>query len=129
MASWGGVNNIYATLASPNATSTAWSLPVTITGNRELKIMAKTFAVTGGSDPTKATKKIETFGLEDATPTTSITGPSGSVLTKYHLHRHGHRQRRQRGRRPVLLVPQLEQPVPAGRRERLVQLQHLPRPA
>jgi PKD repeat protein len=81
MASWGGVNNIYATLASPNATSTAWSLPVTITGNRELKIMAKTFAVTGGSDPTKATKKIETFGLEDATPTTSITGPSGSVLT------------------------------------------------
>jgi trimeric autotransporter adhesin len=79
--SWGAVNNIYATLASPNATSTAWSLPVTITGNRELKIMAKTFAVTGGSDPTKATKKIESFGLEDATPTTSITGPSGSVLT------------------------------------------------
>jgi PKD repeat protein len=82
MASWGSVNNIYANLASPNATSTAWSLPVTLTGNRELQVMAKTFQITGGgSDPTKAIKKFETFGIEDATPTTSITGPSGSVLT------------------------------------------------
>jgi PKD repeat protein len=81
MVSWGPSNNIYANLASPDATSTAWSLPVTLTGNRELQVMAKTFAVTGGSDPTKATKKFETFGLDDQTPTTSITGPSGSVLT------------------------------------------------
>ena len=81
MVSWGPSNNIYASLASPNATSTAWSLPVTLTGNRELQVMAKTFAVTGGSDPTKAIKKFETFGLDDATPTTSINGPSGSVLT------------------------------------------------
>jgi PKD repeat protein len=81
MVSWGPANNIYANLSSPNATSTAWSLPVTLTGNRELQVMAKTFAVTGGSDPTKAIKKFETFGLEDATPTTSINGPSGSVLT------------------------------------------------
>jgi large repetitive protein len=43
--------------------------------------MAKTFAVTGGSDPTKAIKKIESFGIDDQTPTTSINGPSGSVLT------------------------------------------------
>jgi len=81
MVSWGPSNNIFASLASPNATSTAWSLPVTLTGNRELQVMAKTFAVTGGSDPTKAIKKFETFGLDDATPTTSINGPSGSVLT------------------------------------------------
>ncbi len=81
MVSWGPSNNIFANLAAPNATSTAWSLPVTLTGNRELQVMAKTFAVTGGSDPTKAIKKFETFGLEDATPTTSINGPSGSVLT------------------------------------------------
>jgi hypothetical protein len=54
---------------------------VTITGNRELQVMAKTFAVTGGSDPTKATKKLESFGIQDQTPTTSISGPSGSVLT------------------------------------------------
>jgi hypothetical protein len=36
--------------------------------------MAKAFAVTGGSDPTKPIKKFETFGLQDQTPTTSITG-------------------------------------------------------
>jgi PKD repeat protein len=81
MVSWGPANNVYANLASPNATSTAWSLPVTLTGNRELQVMAKTFALNGTSDPTKATKKFETFGLEDQTPTTSISGPSGSVLT------------------------------------------------
>jgi PKD repeat protein len=81
LTTWGGVNNVYANLATANATATAWSLPVTITGNRELQIMAKTFAVTGGSDATKAVKKIESFGIDDQTPTTSINGPSGSVLT------------------------------------------------
>jgi hypothetical protein len=67
MASWGPANNVFASLASPNATSTAWSLPVTLTGNRELQVMAKAFAVTGGSDPTKPIKKFETFGLQDQT--------------------------------------------------------------
>jgi hypothetical protein len=80
LVSWGPVNNIYASLASANATATAWTLPVTITGNRELQVMAKTFAVTGGSDATKAVKKFESFGIDDQTPTTSISGPSGSVL-------------------------------------------------
>jgi PKD repeat protein len=81
LTTWGGVNNIYASLATANAASTAWSLPVTITGNRELQVMAKTFAVSGASDPTKAIKKIESFGVDDQTPTTSISGPSGNVLT------------------------------------------------
>ena len=81
LVTWGGVNNVYASLASANATSTAWSLPVTITGNRELQVMAKTFAVTGGSDATKAIKKFESFSIDDQTPTTSINGPGGSVLT------------------------------------------------
>jgi PKD repeat protein len=80
LVSWGGINNIYASLATENATSTAWSLPVTITGNRELQVMAKTFAVTGGSDATKAVKKFESFSVDDQTPTTGISGPSGSVL-------------------------------------------------
>jgi PKD repeat protein len=80
LTTWGGVNNIYASLDTPNAASTAWSLPVTITGNRELQVMAKTFAVGGSSDPSKAIKKIESFGIDDQTPTTSINGPSGSVL-------------------------------------------------
>jgi hypothetical protein len=80
MVSWGGSNNIYASLASTNAASTAWSLPVTVTGNRELQLMAKTFTTAGTSDATKAIKKIESFGVDDQTPTTSINGPSGSVL-------------------------------------------------
>jgi PKD repeat protein len=79
--SWGGSNNFYASLASTNAASTAWSLPVTITGNRELQLMAKTFNTAGGSDATKAIKKVESFGIDDQTPTTGISGPSGSVLT------------------------------------------------
>jgi len=81
MVSWGGSNNIYASLGSTNAASTAWSLPVTITGNRELQLMAKTFNTAGGSDATKAVKKIESFGVDDQTPTTGISGPGGSVLT------------------------------------------------
>ena len=80
LVTWGAVNNIYASLATANATSTAWTLPVTITGNRELQVMAKTFAVTGGSDATKAIKKFESFSVDDQTPTTSISGPGGSVL-------------------------------------------------
>ncbi|MGH2816289.1 MAG: Ig-like domain-containing protein, partial [Actinomycetota bacterium] len=79
--SWGGSNNIYASLANTNAASTAWSLPVTVTGNRELQLMAKTFTAAGTSDATKAIKKIESFGVDDQTPTTSINGPTGSVLT------------------------------------------------
>jgi trimeric autotransporter adhesin len=71
---------VVASLATANATSTAWTLPVTITGNRELQVMAKTFAVTGGGDATKAVKKFESFSVDDQTPTTSINGPSGSVL-------------------------------------------------
>src|SRR5919201_2144439 len=81
MTSWGPSNNVYASLATTNATSTAWSLPVTITGNHQLLLTAKTFAVTGGSDATKALKKIESFSFDDQTPSTSITGPTGGVLT------------------------------------------------
>jgi PKD repeat protein len=77
LVTWGAANTINVNLASPNATSTSWSLPLTISGNRLLKAQAKTFAVNGSSDATKAIKKFETFGLADETPTTSITGPSG----------------------------------------------------
>lgn len=74
--SWGGSNNIYATLGA-GTTNRVWTLPVTIVGNRNLQIMAKTFGTNGQNDSTKAIKKIESFSLDDQTPTTSITGPSG----------------------------------------------------
>lgn len=81
MTTWGAANNFPAALASSNATRTAWSVPVTVLGNRQLQITATTVAVTGGSDPVKAVKRIESFSFDDTTPSTSISGPSGSVLT------------------------------------------------
>ncbi len=50
-----------------------------VTTNRNLLVSAQAFtAATGGTgDSTQATKKIESFSIEDQTPTTGITGPSG----------------------------------------------------
>jgi len=48
-----------------------------VVGNRRLQIMAKTIAGSGAGDRTKAVKRVESFGLEDETPATSITGPLG----------------------------------------------------
>jgi hypothetical protein len=79
---WGGSNNIFATLAAGSTTTTprAWSLPITITGNHPLMLMAKTFGNSGSSDATKATKKIESFSFDDQTPATGISGPTASIL-------------------------------------------------
>ena len=71
-----GETNILATLATPGATSTAYSLPLTLTGTAPLFLYARTFSG-GGSDPSKATKKIEMFSLDDKTPDTAIAGPIG----------------------------------------------------
>jgi large repetitive protein len=57
LVTWGGVNNVHASLATANASSTAWSLPVTITGNRELQLMAKTFTVAGASAATRRSRR------------------------------------------------------------------------
>jgi len=77
---WGSANSINATLGA-GTLSRSWSLPVTITGNRRLQIMARTIATSGAGDRTKAVKKIESFGLEDQTPATSITSPPGGILS------------------------------------------------
>ncbi|GAA1478315.1 hypothetical protein GCM10009623_27610 [Nocardioides aestuarii] len=71
-------NTLDATL-SGSGTTRGWTIPATVTGNRELLVSAQAFtAATGGTgDSTQATKKIESFGLTDQTPTTSISGPSG----------------------------------------------------
>ncbi len=80
LTTWGAANTIDVTLANPNATTTNWSQQLTITGNRALRIQARTVAVNGSSDATKASKKIETFGTADKTPTASISGPTLSPL-------------------------------------------------
>ena len=66
-----------SSLDRPGATSTAWSLPVTISGNRQMQVLARTVGLNGTNDSSKAMKKFETFGLADQTPNTAITGPSG----------------------------------------------------
>jgi PKD repeat protein len=80
LVSWGGFNAVDAeTIASPGATTSAWAQTFTISGNRRLQILARTHAVNGSNDSSKAVKKIETFGLTNPTPNTSITGPIGVV--------------------------------------------------
>jgi PKD repeat protein len=71
---------VNATLDAGTGTTRTWHLDNRIvTTNRNMLVSAQAFtAATGGSgDTTKATKKFESFGTDDQTPTTNITGPSG----------------------------------------------------
>ena len=81
---WGNTSNtINATLASPGATSTAWSLSgLTISDNHRILLYSRTFGTNGTNEALTARplQRIETFGISDQTPTTSITGPSTSVI-------------------------------------------------
>ncbi|MBC9733466.1 PKD domain-containing protein [Nocardioides marmotae] len=82
LTTWGSTssNTIEATLAQPGGPSTAWTLPLTVANNRELKISARAISTSGGQDPSKATKKFETFGTADQAPNTSVSGPAGSLV-------------------------------------------------
>jgi PKD repeat protein len=73
-------NAINAVLETPGATETAWTLPLTISGNRKMRVLARTFALNGSNDPSKAQKKFESFGLTDQTPTTGISSPAAGVV-------------------------------------------------
>lgn len=77
LTTWGSTatNTFNATLDPGTGTTRTWRLPVTMTANRELIVRARAVAGNGTADNTKATKKYETFGTDDRTPTTSITGP------------------------------------------------------
>jgi hypothetical protein len=72
-------NWLNATLLPGTGTTRNWALPATVTSNRNLMVRAQAFtSATGGTgDSTIAEKRIESFGTEDQTPTTSINGPSG----------------------------------------------------
>ncbi len=75
--------SVNATLAA-GTTTRDWTLDNrVVTTNRNLLVSAQAFtAATGGTgDSTKATKKFESFGLDDTTPATSISGPSTSLLS------------------------------------------------
>jgi hypothetical protein len=81
LVTWGAANTINATLANPGATTTTWSLGLTIAGNLTLQATARTIALNGSQDTSKDANKFETFSTADKTPTASITGPSGVVPT------------------------------------------------
>ncbi|WP_210649111.1 PKD domain-containing protein [Nocardioides sp. SYSU D00065] len=76
---FGSTNNTLNATLSGTGTTRTWSVPATVTVNRNMIVTATAFtAATGGTgDSTPATKKFESFSLEDQTPTTSINGPSG----------------------------------------------------
>lgn len=79
LVTWGAANTINANLGA-GTTNRTWSLPLTISGNHKFQLLARTYGNNGSNDATKAVKKFETFGLADQTPTTSITGPPGSII-------------------------------------------------
>ncbi len=77
---WGSSAVIVSTLASPNATSTMWSLAVSLPVG-EYQVQAKTFGRTSSeTDATKAVKKIETFSFDDLPPTTKFSAPAAGLL-------------------------------------------------
>lgn len=78
---WGPSNTINATLGATTPTGRHWSLGLTINSTEQLTLKAKTFATNGTNDPTKASKKIETFVFSDLAPDTVISGPTGALLT------------------------------------------------
>jgi len=77
LATWGPINSINATLGEATAGKQPWSLTLSLEGNRRLQLKAQAFATNGSRDPSKALKKIETFGTTDQTPSTGINGPTG----------------------------------------------------
>ena len=101
---FGNTNNTLNATLSGTGTTRTWSIPATITTNRNLLVLAKAFPTTGAGDTTKATKKIESFSTGDQTPTTSISGPSG-IQSSTTFTMTGTANRRQRRQLAVVLVP------------------------
>ena len=75
---FGNTNNTLNATLDAGTTTRTWSIPATITTNRNLRVYAQAFtAATGGTgDSTKASKMFESFSTEDQTHD-DINGPSG----------------------------------------------------
>jgi PKD repeat protein len=84
LTTWGSTanNTINATLGTATGTTRPWSLALTVLGNRELEVRARTVAGNGTQDNTKAVKKFESFGLADQPPDTTVSGPPSPVLNR-----------------------------------------------
>lgn len=84
LTTWGTTanNTFNATLDPGSGSSRTWRIPVTMTTNRELVVRARAVSVSGTADNTKASKRYETFGLDDQPPNTNVTGPSSPVASR-----------------------------------------------
>ena len=125
---FGGTNNsLNATLDPGTGTTRTWyGSPPQSPRTATCVVMAQAFtAATGGTgDSTKATKMIESFSTEDQTPTTSINGPSGSILASTTFTMTGTANDDNGRQLAVVLVPRRAEPLPAERRDRRRHLQH-----
>ena len=72
-------NTIDATLGAGGSTR-PWPLAFTPATAREMVVRARAVSTNGQQDPTKATKKIESYSFDDRAPETSISAP-GSLQT------------------------------------------------
>ena len=127
LTTWGSTtsNTIDATLDPGTGANRTWRLPLTIAGNRELLVRARAVASNGTADNTKATKKFETFGLTDQPPNTTVTGPASPVgALTFTITGIGHRRRRRQ--RHQLHDAGQPEPLPAGRRDDVGDVPHLP---
>ncbi|MFZ2503813.1 MAG: PKD domain-containing protein [Nocardioides sp.] len=79
LATWGTSNSISVPVATPGATSTTFSQPLTFAGNENLRVRARTVASNGTTDSSWADNKFETFGTLDAAPRATITGPASPI--------------------------------------------------
>ena len=77
LVTWGPANTILTTLGTQSAGVRPWSLDVTFPTAMSLKVQAKAYSSNGTSDPSKATKKFETFSFADQSPATGVSGPTG----------------------------------------------------
>jgi PKD repeat protein len=80
LVTWGGANTINAVLASPGATTTDWSLTLTIDVNRNLEVMARTVGQNGTQDASKDINKFESFSNEDEAPRASFSSPPSGIV-------------------------------------------------
>lgn len=80
LVTWGGANTINAVLANQGATETDWSLALTVATNRNLEVMARTVALNGSQDASKAVNKFESFSNEDEAPRASFSTPSPGIV-------------------------------------------------
>ncbi len=71
---------INAVLATPNATSTNWSLTFPVPAS-EVQVYARTTSTTAVKDSTKAYSQFEARSLDDAAPVTAIVLPTGELLS------------------------------------------------